>query len=122
MTVGVPPIGARLHGRYRDLGAGKEARLLPGLRDEIGLGEGLDQTLFLQRGNQGVDPESVGIDHLRQQRAERRGRRRRAGKEPAEEGAADAAVRLDAVRWCRWTCRLARVPAVVLVAGSKSVL
>src|SRR5208337_4533636 len=78
--------GARLHGRYGDLGAGKEARLLPRLRDEIGLGEGLDQTLFLQRRNQRVDLDSVGIDHIRQKGAERRGGRRGSGKESVEEG------------------------------------
>ena len=77
---------ARLHGRDRDLRAGKELRPLAGLRNEVGLGQGLDQTLVLQRRNQGVDPEAVGVDHLREQRAERLGRRRGAGKEPAEKG------------------------------------
>ena len=89
-----------MHGRDRDLGARKELCPLAGLRDEIGLGEGLDQALFLQRGNQGVDPEPVGIDHLRQQRAERRERSTlpRRGKTPLLMGAADAASSLGRVR------------------------
>ena len=78
----VPPTGARLHGRDRDLRARKELCPLAGLRNEVGLGQGLDQALLLQRRNQAVDLEAVGVDHLREQRSERLGRRRAPAKSP----------------------------------------
>ena len=62
MTVGVVPDRARLHGRNGNLGAREEARLLAGLRNEIGLGEGLDQALVLQRRNQRIDLKPVRVD------------------------------------------------------------
>ena len=62
---------ARLDGRNGNLGAREEARLLAGLRNDIGLRQGLDQALILQRRNQRVDPNAVRVDDLRQQRPER---------------------------------------------------